>query len=110
MRRARKVDANQREIVAALRAAGCSVEVLSDVGRGVPDLLVGYDRRNILMEVKVPDEALNQLQFEWHGYWRGQVTTVATVDEALDYVFPLSSLLPKYDINQPYLGAKARRA
>lgn len=89
MRRKRRVDSNQAEIVEALRSHGCSVEVLSDVGRGVPDLLVGYDGKNLLLEVKSPDGALNKDQFEWHGYWRGQVRLVESAREALDYVFQL---------------------
>ena len=34
MRRAAKVDANQREVVAALRGAGASVQLLHAVGEG----------------------------------------------------------------------------
>ena len=85
MRRARKVDANQREIVAALRAAGCSVEVLSDVGRGVPDLLVmnGRTLDLYLLEVKLPDEDLNKRQCEWHEAWRFIPGVVSSPEEAL---------------------------
>lgn len=91
MRRAAKVDANQREIVAALRAAGCTVQHLHTVGKGCPDILVGYRGTNLLLELKderkpksarklTPDEA------DWHAKWQGQVCVVESIDAALDLV------------------------
>ena len=47
-------DANQAEIVKALESVGASVLDLADVGRGCPDLLVGYAGREWLIEVKMP--------------------------------------------------------
>ena len=47
--RAAKIDANQNEIVDALRKAGCSVQILSSVGKGCPDILVGRGGRNYLL-------------------------------------------------------------
>lgn len=84
MRRARRVDANQREIVAALRAAGRAVEVLSDVGRGVPDLLVSIRGANYLLEVKAGKAALTEDEARWHAAWRGQVAVVRTPQEAIE--------------------------
>lgn len=85
MRHARKVDANQAEIVAALRAAGRFVEVLSDVGRGVPDLLVAWNGKCLLMEVKMPKQKLTPDQLDWHRKWRGPaVAVVRSVAEALE--------------------------
>lgn len=88
MRRAR-VDENQREVVAELRKAGCSVQPLHTVGAGVPDLLVGYRSQNYLLEVKdgnKPPSArkLNERQEEWHVKWRGQVLTVTSGKDALE--------------------------
>ena len=83
MRRARRVDANQAEIVDGLRERFCSVEPLSDVGRGVCDLLVGREGINYLLEVKKGTEPLNAEQSEWHRRWRGQKAVVRTLDEAL---------------------------
>jgi len=48
----RRVDVNQAAIVRALRESGASVAVLSSVGRGLPDLLVGFQGVNFLLEVK----------------------------------------------------------
>lgn len=91
MRRAAKVDANQSEIVAALRGVGCSVQPLHAVGGGVPDLLVGTGGVNMLVEVKdgsKPPSArrLTPDQREWHEAWRGNVCVVSSVPEALTLV------------------------
>lgn len=87
MRRAAKVDDNQADIVAALRYVGCSVTSLASVGRGFPDIIVGYDGKNYLMEIKdgnkppskrrlTPDEQA------WQEAWRGQVAVVTSVEDA----------------------------
>jgi hypothetical protein len=87
MRKA-KVDTNQKEITAALRRAGCTVQPLHTVGRGVPDLLVGFRGQNFLLELKdgskrPSERKLTDDQQEWHQQWRGQVAVVESVDEAL---------------------------
>ena len=88
MRRAAKVDANQADIVAALRMAGATVQPLHAVGKGCPDLLVGYQRVNYLLEVKdgskVPSaQKLTEDQVEWHELWRGRSAVVNDVKSAL---------------------------
>lgn len=85
--RAAKVDANQGEIVDALRRVGCSVQLLHMVGKGCPDLLVGRHGVNVLLEIKdgsKPPSArkLTPDQEIWHDNWRGQVTVVCSVHEA----------------------------
>lgn len=89
MRRARRTDGNQREIVAALRAAGRAVEIISDVGRGVPDLLVSIGGVNFLLEVKIPGAKLTEDERRWHLAWRGNVAVVTTAQEAVDATSPL---------------------
>lgn len=91
--RRRKVDANQAEIVEALRGVGCSVVDLSAVGGGAPDLLVGRDGRNWLIECKNPNRrkekfsgsrlATEERQAKFRSEWRGQVAVAFTPDEAL---------------------------
>lgn len=86
--RAPKVDANQAEIVEALRKVGCSVQLLHMVGKGCPDLLVGWQGMNVMLELKdgsKPPSArkLTPDQEKWHDSWRGQVTIVCSVDEAV---------------------------
>lgn len=92
MRRAAHIDANQREVVKALRAAGATVQPLAAVGKGCPDLLVGYGGENFLFEVKNPaglngyvsrGKGLTADQVDWHARWMGQVSVVSTAEEAL---------------------------
>ena len=90
-RRANRVDGNQDEIVNALRAIGCSVQSLAAIGDGCPDLLVGVERANILIEVKDPAQQpckrhFNALQKQWHSNWRGTAHLVETVDQAVAVV------------------------
>lgn len=86
--RAAKADANQSEIVKALRAAGASVQHLHSVGAGCPDLVCGYRGVNYLIEVKDGSKppsgrALTPDQVAWHGGWRGSVSVVTSIDDAL---------------------------
>lgn len=89
MRRAAKVDENQRAIVIALRQAGASVEFLSAVGRGVPDLLVGHRLQTHLLEVKDGGKSASRRQLTadqryWHLWWTGRPPVVVlTPEEAL---------------------------
>ena len=86
MRRAAKVDANQSQLVKALRDGGCEVECLHAVGGGVADLLVYCRSKLHLLEVKdgaKPPSArkLTPDQERWHRYW--PVAVVTSVEEAL---------------------------
>lgn len=91
MRRAAKVDANQSQIIDALRRAGASVQPLHAVGQGCPDILVGHRGVNLLIEVKdgaKPPSArkLTPDQVSWHDTWRGQVAVVDSADQALSLI------------------------
>ena len=88
MRRAARTDDNQAEIVRGLRAIGATVQSLAAVGAGVPDLLVGWQGANVLLELKDAAKApskrkLTPDQVAWHQAWRGQVATVETLKDAL---------------------------
>jgi len=83
---ARRTDSNQAEIVAALRHVGASVQDLHEVGKGCPDILVGYRGRNYLIEIKAPGGRLNKREREWHDRWDGLVFTVWTIEGALDII------------------------
>jgi len=64
-----KVDANQREIVDALRRVGVSVLSLAALGDGAPDLLCSFRGRLSLLEVKRTRRALRPSQTRWHAQW-----------------------------------------
>jgi len=81
---AKRVDANQAEIVADLRQVGAFVQHLHEVGDGCPDLAVAY-HGNYLFEVKTEDGKLTEKQVEWHARWKeagGQVDVIETSREA----------------------------
>ena len=80
---ARKVDANQAEIVDALRKAGASVLVLSRVGQGCADLAVGIRGENFFLEVKTEKGKLTPAEAEFMSNWRGRYAVVRTPEEAL---------------------------
>ena len=75
MRYAARVDANQDQIVVALRAAGAYVWII-----GLPvDLLVGYKGHSFLVEIKTDaKKRLTTLQRDFFENWGGG--TLARVD------------------------------
>lgn len=90
-RRRGRIDQNQTEIVEGLRKFGASVEVLSNVGGGVPDLLVGWRGTNYLIEVKSTvtsygRNGLNQMQQDWHDKWLGHKAVAESLDEAITII------------------------
>jgi hypothetical protein len=88
--RAAKVDTIQPAVVEALRKAGASVQVLSSVGKGVPDLLVGYKMLNILLEVKSPGGALTPVQRVWHANWLGDIHVVYSPEDAVSTIYEVA--------------------
>jgi hypothetical protein len=68
MRRAARVDANQDQVINALRAAGAYVWII-----GLPvDLLVGYKGYTFLVEIKDgPKKRLTALQEAFFAKWQG---------------------------------------
>lgn len=88
MRKYGRIDANQTDIVDALRAVGASVQSLASVGGGCPDILVGHQKANYCLEIKDPAQPpskrlLTPDEMWWHAAWAGHVTTVHNVEEAL---------------------------
>jgi hypothetical protein len=65
---AKRVDANQMQIVSALRAAGAYVWII-----GLPvDLLVGYREQIFLFEIKTNEKKkLTKLQKDFFENWTG---------------------------------------
>jgi hypothetical protein len=75
MRHAARIDANQAQIVSALRAAGAYVWII-----GLPvDLLVGYKGQTFLVEIKTSaKKRLTTLQGDFFNKWSG--STLARID------------------------------
>ena len=88
MRRAAKVDRNHPEIVAALRDVGASVQPLHTIGKGCPDVLVGYRGTNFVLEIKdgkapPSKRRLTDDEQDWFDDWKGEAMIVESVDDAL---------------------------
>ena len=84
----KRTDANQVAIVETLRRLGATVQHLHTVGRGCPDILIGYRGVNLLAEIKDGDKSpskrkLTPDEINWHQAWRGQVAIINNVDEAI---------------------------
>jgi hypothetical protein len=82
-----KKDANHNEIVDALEKAGAYVLDMSHVGRGFPDLIVGFKSETILMEIKNPKtsygkKGLNKNQLKWKENWLGGAYCVVDSPDA----------------------------
>lgn len=91
MRRAARTDANQRDIVDALRSVGATVQPLHAVGAGCPDILVGWRGTNYLIEIKDGDKPPSQRKLTsaenaFHALWGGHVAIVNNVNEALEEI------------------------
>ena len=96
MRRIARVDRNQAEIVQALRSMGATVQHLHTIGKGCPDILVGFGGKNYLMEIKdgskpPSKQLLTPREIAWHQSWQGQVVVVNSESEALH-------ILGEYDV------------
>ena len=91
MRRAARVDANQREVFKAFRKLGCSVWDTSRLGGGFPDCVLGYGGVCITVEIKdgsKPPSARKKTpdQIKWWDEWKGAPMAIVTdVDGALRF-------------------------
>lgn len=91
MRRAARIDQNQPEIIAELKARGFSVLDMSSLGNGSPDIAVGSHKANYFFEIKNPnvpksDRQLTDKERAFHEAWRGQVDVVHSADEVLEAI------------------------
>ncbi len=94
MRKKARVDANQKEVVKQLRDLGVSVLHTHQLGRGAPDLVLGYRNSNYMIELKdgnktksqqrlTPDEV--QFQESWNGNY-AVCNSIEQILTLIDYV------------------------
>ena len=83
--RAKRTDINQKDIVHALRSFGATVVDLSGVGKGCPDLLVGFNNKTYLIEIKRDKQAkFTPQQLQFYELWRGGIIArIETIDDAI---------------------------
>lgn len=82
-RRAAKIDANQPEIVEALRLMGFSVAVSHD------DILVGHNGRTYWYEIKADAKSsIKPSQTKLKSGWKGHYQIVHSLDQILNDMRP----------------------
>ena len=93
MRRKSRVDTNQREIVDFARRHGATIAHLHTLGRGIPDLLIGYQGRNYLVEIKSEDGKLTTDEETFFNNWRGDAAVVTSKKDLIRLLdLPMGSL------------------
>lgn len=93
---ARRIDKNQTEIVANLRDLGFSVGHTHAVGRGFPDISVGFMNLNLLVEIKSTGGTLTNDEEKFIETYKGEVkiafSTLDVIEGFLEYVCKLDGL------------------
>ena len=83
MRHKASLDANHTEIVIQLRQIGATVVDLAKVGKGCPDLLVGWRGKTYLMEIKTKTGHMRATQEQFFRSWTGgYIAVVRSFDDA----------------------------
>ena len=89
--KAKRVDTNQKEIVEAFRSLGCSVFITSMVGKGFPDIVVGFRGKNYLFEIKdgnkfKSQQRLTEPELLFFRDWVGQCAIIDSVDQVIYFI------------------------
>lgn len=89
MKMIKKTDANHKEIIDGCRKIP-SISVFSThmVGKGFPDVVIGYKGINYLVEIKDGKKSKSQKkltndEIKFHGSWCGQIIIVENIDDVL---------------------------
>ena len=97
MRMRGRVDSNQTHIVDALRKMGATVAITSALGDGFPDIVVGYNGFNALVEIKDGSKYASQQQLtldeaKFCSEWKGHYTIIKSVADCESLLNYLGSL------------------
>jgi len=92
--RARK-DANHTQIVKEFRDAGASVLDTAQLGKGAPDILIGYQGHNVAIEIKDGSKPpskrlLTTDEAQFHDDWQGWIEIVYTIDDVTRIIGEIS--------------------
>lgn len=92
MRYRARIDKNQPSIVKELRKLGFSVLCLHQLGKGVPDLLIGKDGRNYLIELKSSDKGkLTTDEAQFFQDWKGNAIVATSIEDIINLIYHLST-------------------
>ena len=85
----KRTDANHKEIIDGLRKfTALSVFSTHMIGKGFPDIVIGYKGINYLVEIKdgakiKSRKKLTDDEIKFHGSWFGQIMIAENVDDVL---------------------------
>ena len=80
------MNTEREEIIKTFEACGCSVECLDGFLDSDDFFLLGFKHKNFLVEVILPDHKSNIYESEFFMRWKGDVDTVRSVDQALNFM------------------------
>lgn len=86
----RKTDSNHKRIIDNCRKIPqLSVYSTHTLGKGFPDIVIGYKGKNYLIEIKDGDKPKSQTkltedEIKFHDQWKGQVCIVYSFDDILN--------------------------
>jgi len=86
----KRTDANHKEIINQIRQIpSASVFSTHELGKGFPDIVVGYRRVNYLFEIKdgkktASQKKLTEAEVKFHRDWNGQLHIVEKIDDVFD--------------------------
>ena len=86
MRRIARTDKNHKEIADHFRFLGASVQPTHTIGKGFPDMVVGYMGHNYLIEVKDENKCPSKQKLTEHEQrffdnWQGRVHVVKNLQD-----------------------------
>ena len=105
MYRIRRTDANQKQIVAKFRKLGASVAIISEMGSGLPDLIIAYPGGfTALIEVKDGAKPLSQQKLtfdeqEFFEKWPGHLYIIRSEDEVVALINKIKEKEQKDECN-----------
>ena len=88
----RRTDANHKELIDLIRQIpAASVFSTHEIGKGFPDIVVGYKGLNYIFEIKdgkksPSQKKLTKAELKFHSIWTGQVNVVENLDDVLKII------------------------
>jgi hypothetical protein len=85
----KRTDANHKQMIDGLRKIpGISIFSTHMVGKGFPDIVIGYKGINYLVEIKdgaktKSRKKLTDDEIKFHGSWLGQIMIAENIDDVL---------------------------
>jgi len=86
----RRTDANHKKLIDKIRQIpSASVFSTHEVGKGFPDIVVGYRGLNYMFEIKdgkktASKKKLTQAEIKFHSNWTGQISVVEKIEDILN--------------------------